>query len=75
MLTTESHRETSVPVSYTHLIVEYSRPIIFGEDRLRESGSLPAKVYFINGILFSIANDNSRKFKQLSLIPIFSHLG
>ena len=33
-------------VSYTHLDVykrqvEYSRPIVFGEDRLRERGSLP----------------------------------
>ena len=31
------------PVSYTHL--EYSRPIVFGEDRLRGRGSLPATFY------------------------------
>ena len=27
--------------------VEYSRPIVFGEDRLRERGSLPATVFFL----------------------------
>ena len=40
------------PVSYTHLdvykrqIVEFSRPIVFGEDRLRERGSLLATVFY-----------------------------
>ena len=29
-------------VSYTHL---YSRPIVFGEDRLRERGSLPTTFF------------------------------
>ena len=48
--------------------VEYSRPIVFGEDRLREMGSLPATVFFIKGNLFCLANDNSRKFKQNQII-------
>ena len=43
------------PVSYTHLDVykrqvciqvEYLRPVVFGEDRLRERGSLPATVFY-----------------------------
>ena len=44
--------------------VEYSRPIVFGEDRLRKRGSLPATVFFYQGKFFFLANDNSRKFKQ-----------
>ena len=43
--------------------VEYSRPIVFGEDRLRERGSLPATFYILTRA-FSMANDKSRKFKQ-----------
>ena len=39
-------------VSYTHLDVykrqEYSRPVVFGEDRLRERGSLSATFYVLN---------------------------
>ena len=44
-------------------IVENSRPVDFGEDRLRERGSLPATFYVLTRV-FSMANDNSRKFKQ-----------
>ena len=44
-------------------IVEFSRPIVFGEDRLRERGSLPETFYVVTRV-FSMANDNSRKFKQ-----------
>ena len=44
-------------------IVEFSRPIVFGEDRLRERGSLPATFYVLTRV-FSMANDKSRKFKQ-----------
>ena len=56
-------------VSYTHLdvykrqIVEYARPIDFGEDRLRERDSLSATFYIFKRV-FSMANDNSHKFKQ-----------
>ena len=39
------------------------RPIVFGEDRLRERGSLPATFYVLKRV-FSMANDKSRKFKQ-----------
>ena len=43
---------TPDPVSYTHLDVykrqvEYSRSVDFGEDLLREKGSLPATFYVI----------------------------
>ena len=60
-------------VSYTHLdvykrqIVEFSRPIVFGEDRLWERGSLPATFYVLTRV-FSMANDNSRKFEQNQII-------
>ena len=45
-------------VSYTHLdvykrqIVEDSRPIDFGEDQLRERGSLPATFYILTRIKY-----------------------
>ena len=59
-------------VSYTHLDVykrqvELSRPIVFGEDRLRERGSLP-DTFFVLLRVFCMANDNSRKFKQNHII-------
>ena len=38
--------------------------IVFGEDRLRGRGSLPAMVFFIKENFSFLANDNSRKFKQ-----------
>ena len=47
--------------------VEYSRPIVFGEDRLRKRGSLPATFYILTRV-FSMANDKSRKFKQNQLV-------
>ena len=55
-------------VSYTHLDVykrqiENSMSVDFGEDRLRERGSLPATFYVLTRV-FPMANDNSRKFKQ-----------
>ena len=34
-----------LPVSYTHL------PIVFGEDRLRERGSLPATFYVLTRVI------------------------
>ena len=54
-------------VSYTHLdvykrqIVEFSRSVDFGKDRLRERGSLPVTFYVLTRV-FPMANDNSRKF-------------
>ena len=48
-------------------IVEDSRPIDFGEDRLREKGSLP-ETFFVLTRVFYMANDNSRKFKQNQII-------
>ena len=61
---THTHTHSVKPVSYTHLDV-YKRqtPIIFGEDRLRERGSLPVTIYVLTRV-FPMANDNSRKFKQ-----------
>ena len=47
---------TSKTVSYTHLdvykrqVVEDSRPIDFGEDRLRGKGSLPATFYVLTRV-------------------------
>ena len=34
-------------------IVEFSRPLGVGEDRLRERGSLPATFYVLTGIIFT----------------------
>ena len=44
-------------------IVEVSMTFDFGEDRLRERGSLP-DTFFVLSRVFYMANDNSRKFKQ-----------
>ena len=49
------------------LFVEYSGPVVFGEDPLRERGSLPATFYVLTRV-FSMANDNSRKFTQNQMI-------
>ena len=49
------------------LIVEFSGPIVFGENRLRERGSLPATFYVLPSV-FYMANDNTRKFKQNQII-------
>ena len=67
---------THTPVSYTHLDVykrqlEYSRPIVFVEDRVREKYRLPATFYVLTRV-FSMANDNSRKFKQNQIIFAYS---
>ena len=43
---------------------EYSRPIDFGENQLRESGGLLATFYVITSLIFSMTNDNCRKFKH-----------
>ena len=43
---------------------EYSRPIVFGEDRLRERGSLPATFNVLTWVIVSLTNDNCRTFKQ-----------
>ena len=43
--------------------IQNSRSVDFVEDRLRERGSLPATFYVLTRV-FSMANDNSRKFKQ-----------
>ena len=48
-------------------IVEFSRPIVFGEDRLRKRGSLPATFYVLTRV-FSMANDNSSKLKQNQIL-------
>ena len=45
----------------------FSRPIVFGEDRLREKGSSPA-TFFVLTRVFSMANDNCRKFKHNQII-------
>ena len=49
-------------------IVEFSRPIVFGEDRLRERGSLPVTFYVLTMVIFSMTNDNCHKFKQNQII-------
>ena len=43
--------------------MEFSRPVGFVEDRLRERGSLSATFYILTWV-FSMANNKSRKFKQ-----------
>ena len=52
---------------YKRQIVECSRSFGFGEDWLRGRGSLPATFYVLTRV-FSMANDNSRKFKQNQII-------
>ena len=47
--------------------VEDSRPIVFGEDRWRERGSLIATFYVLTRVIFNMTNDNCRKFKQNQL--------
>ena len=47
--------------------MEFSRPIVFGEERLSESGRLPATFYVLTRVFF-MANDKSRKFKQNQII-------
>ena len=37
---------------------ELRRPVDFGEDRLRERGSLPATFYVLTRVIFSMTNDN-----------------
>ena len=65
-----------IAVSYTHLdvykrqIIDNSRSVDFGEDRLRERGSLPTTFYVLTRVIVSMTNDNCRTFKQLSLIHI-----
>ena len=57
----------------------YSRSVDFGEDRLRERGS---SVSYTHLVIFSMANDNSRKFKhyqimfcmQLWIVEISRHI-
>ena len=56
-------KENQLMFSIQPWIVEFSRSVDFGEDRLREKGSLPATFYVLSRV-FSMANDNSRKFKQ-----------
>ena len=48
--------------------VEYSRPIVFVEDRLRERASLPATFYVLTRVIFSMTNDNCRTFKQNQIV-------
>ena len=48
--------------------VEYSTPIVFGEDRLRERGSLPATFYVLTRVIFYMTNGNCRIFKQNQII-------
>ena len=52
-------------------IVEDWRPFDFGEGRLRETGSLPATFYVLTRV-FSMANDNSRKFKQNQICLLYT---
>ena len=40
----------------------------FGEDRLRERGSLPVKFYVLTRVIVSMTNDNCRKFKHNQII-------
>ena len=49
-------------------IVEYSRPVVFGEDWLRERGSLLATFYVLTRVIVSMTNDNCRTFKQNQII-------
>ena len=48
-------------------IRDSSRPIGFGEDRLRERGSLPATFYVLTRVIFNMTNNNCCKFKQNQL--------
>ena len=45
-------------------IVEFSRHIVFGEDRLRERGSLSATYYVLKRVIFFLTNGNCRKFNE-----------
>ena len=45
-------------------ILEFSRPVGFGEDQLWERGSLPATFYVLTMVIFSMTNGNCRTFKQ-----------
>ena len=48
-------------------IVEFSRPIVFGEDRLRERGSLPAAFFYQGYFLWqTITAANSNRIKSFS---------
>ena len=44
--------------------LEYSRLVVFGEDRLRERGSLPATFYVLSRAVFLMTNYNCHTFKQ-----------
>ena len=48
--------------------VEYSRPVVFGEDGLGERGSLPATFYVLTRVILSMMIDNFRKFKGNQII-------
>ena len=48
--------------------VEGSRPIDSSKNRLRERGSLPETFYFLMRVIFSMTNDNCRKFKHNQII-------
>ena len=56
-------KQNQIMFRIQHWIIEFSRPFVFGEGRLRERGSLPATFYVLTRV-FLMANDNSRKFKQ-----------
>ena len=46
----------------------YSRPLVFGKDRLRERGSLPVTFYVLTRVIFSMTNGNGRIFKENQII-------
>ena len=49
-------------------LIHISRSVDFGEDRLRERGSLPVTFYVLTRVIFYMTNDNCRKFKQNQLL-------
>ena len=57
-------KQNQIMFCIQHSIVEFSRPIVFSEDRLRKRGSLPATFNVLTCIIFSMTNDNFRKFNQ-----------
>ena len=49
---------------YKRQIIEFLRTVVFGEDRLRERGTLPATFCVLTRVIFLLTNANCRKFKQ-----------
>ena len=61
-------KQNQIIVCIQAWIVDYSRPIVFSEDRLRERGSLPATFYVLTRVIFYMTNDNCRNVKHNEII-------